>query len=90
MADLIPFTYRQGQSLLHLVDVRCKFFIICLVSMSMMSAHLFSCFLYFLILLFLFKTSGLNIFTTLNAIKYFILLLFFIFIARSLTVKVEI
>ncbi len=90
MADLTPFTYRQGQSLLHLVDVRCKFFIICLVSMSMVSAHLFPCFFYFMILLFFFKKAGLNILATLNGIKYFILLLFFIFIARALTIKGDI
>jgi len=87
MADLIPFSYRHGQSVLHRLDVRCKFFIICLVSMSMVSAHLFPCFLYFLILIFFFKTSGINVFASLNALKYFIILLCFVFIARALTIK---
>lgn len=63
---------------------------ICLISMSMLSAHLSACFFYFLILLFFFNKAGLNIFATLNSIKYFILLLFFIFIARALTVKGDI
>ena len=90
MAYVTPFTYRQGESLLHLLDVRCKFFIICLVSMSMLSAHLPACFFYFLMLLFFFNKAGLNIFATLNSIKYFILLLFFVFIARALTVKGDI
>jgi biotin transport system permease protein len=53
----------------------------------MLSAHLFACFFYFLILLFFFKKSGLNFFATMNSIKYFIVLLFFVFIARALTVK---
>ena len=87
MAYVTPFTYRQGDSLLHLLDVRCKFFIICLVSMSLLSAHLLPCFVYAVILLFFFNKTGLNIFAILNSIKYFILLLFFIFIARALTVE---
>lgn len=90
MAQIIPFAYRQGKSILHKLDVRCKFFIICLVSMSMLSAHLPACFSYFLILLFFFKTSNLNLFATLNSLKYFILLLVFVFAARTLTVEGDI
>lgn len=90
MPDLIPFTYRHGRSILHLLDVRCKFFMICLVSMSMLSAHVFACFFYFLILLFFFKKSGLNFFATMTSIKYFILLLFFVFSARALAVNGDI
>lgn len=87
MAYLTPFTYRKGYSILHLLDVRYKFFIICIVSMSLLSAHLPACFFYFLMLLFFFKKTGLNVFSTLNSIKYFIILLFFIFIARALTIE---
>ena len=84
MAHLMPFTYRQGDSILHRLDVRLKFFIICLVSMSMLSAHLPAGFLYCLILLFFFKIADLKLFALLNSIKYFILLLCFVFIARAL------
>ena len=73
--------------MLHLLDVRCKFLMICLVSMSMLSAQVLACFFYFLVLLFFFKKTGLNIFSTLNSIKYFILFLFFIFAARALSLK---
>ena len=73
--------------MLHLLDVRCKFLMMCLVSMSMLSAQVFACFFYFLVLLFFFKKTGLNIFATLNSIKYFILFLFFIFAARALALK---
>ena len=90
MAQVTPFTYRQGKSILHLLDARCKFFIICLLSMSMLPAHFLACFFYGLILFFFFKNAGLNILSTLNHIKYFILLLFFIFIARALTMKGDI
>lgn len=90
MAYLTPFTYRKGESMLHLLDVRCKFFIICLLSMSMLPAHLLACCFYGLILFFFFKNSDLNVLSTLNHIKCFILLLFFIFLARALTVKGDI
>ncbi len=90
MAYLTPFTYRKGESMLHLLDVRCKFFIICLLSMSMLSAHFLACCFYGLILFFFFKNSGLKMLSTLNHIKYFILLLFFIFAARALIVKGDI
>lgn len=87
MAHLMPFTYRQGESILHRLDARLKFFIVCLISMSMLSAHLLASGVYCLILLFFFKTAGLNLFALLNSIKYFILLLCFVFIARALTVE---
>jgi len=90
MAHLTPFTYRRGESMLHMLDVRSKFFIMCLLSMSILSAHFLSCSLYGVILFFFFKRSGLNISSTLNHIKYFILLLFFIFTARALTVEGDI
>lgn len=76
--------------MLHLLDVRCKFFIICLLSMSMLPAHLLTCCFYGLILFFFFKNAGLKVLSTLNHIKYFILLLFFIFAARALIVKGDI
>ncbi|NOX34405.1 MAG: energy-coupling factor transporter transmembrane protein EcfT [Deltaproteobacteria bacterium] len=87
MASLTPFSFRAGKSALHLLDVRCKFFIICLISMTMLKASLPAGFLYFLILMFLFKKAGLNIFSTLNSIKYFIVLLFFVFAARAFSMK---
>jgi biotin transport system permease protein len=56
----------------------------------MLSANLPVSFAYALILLFFIKKSGLNIFATLKSIKYFLFLLFFVFIARSLTIKGDI
>ena len=81
----MPFTYIHGISFLHMLDARCKFFTICLISISMLSAHLLMCLLYFGILLLFFKTTKLNFFKILNNIKYFLLVLFFVFTARSLT-----
>ncbi len=85
MDKLIPFTYIHGHTLLHMLDARCKFFIISLISVSMLSAHLYICLIYFIILLIFFKKTGLNIFETLNSIKYFLILLFFVFAVRSFT-----
>lgn len=90
MAYVTPFAYRSGESILHQLDVRCKFFIICLVSVSMVSARLPSCFLYCLILLFFLKKAGLNIFAIFKSIKYFFILLFLVFAARALSVKGDI
>jgi energy-coupling factor transporter transmembrane protein EcfT len=90
LAFLTPFSYRWGDSMLHLLDVRCKFFLICLLSMSIVPANLLACFFYGLVLSFFFKNSGLNLFSTLSHIKYFIILLFFIFAVRAFTVKGDI
>ena len=87
MGKLIPFTYIQGNSTLHLLDPRCKFFIICLISIFMISAHLLICILYFLILIVFLKKTGFKIFETLQSIKYFLVLLFFVFAAQSLTIQ---
>jgi len=58
--------------------------------MALLSAHFFACCFYGLILFFFFKNCHLNMVTTLNHIKYFMLLLFFIFLARSLSLKGDI
>ncbi len=87
MAEITPFTYRPGDSSLHLLDTRLKFFITCLVGMAMMPAgFLASCF-YFLILLFFLKKTGLHFFSILKHMKLFLILLFFIFLTRALTTQ---
>ena len=86
MAEITLFTYRPGASILHLLDTRLKFFIICLMGMSMMPAGILSCCFYFFILLFLFKKTGLHFFSILNHIKLFLMLLFFIFLSRAVTI----
>jgi len=85
MNKLISLTYIEGNSFLHLIDARCKFFVICLISICMLCANLFMSLLYLGILIILFKTSGLNFFDIVNNMKYFIILLFFVFAARSMT-----
>ncbi len=89
MDKVIPFTYIHGNSVLHLLDTRCKFFIICIISISMLSADLLSILLYFIIILLFMKTSGLKILKALHGIRYFLVLLFFIFLSRSITTQGE-
>lgn len=90
MASVTPFTYRPGSSILHRLDVRCKFFMICLISMSMLSAHVPAGLFYFILLLFFLKHSGLTFVETLAGLKYFLLLLIFVFLARAFTQKGDI
>lgn len=87
MADLTLFSYHQGDSILHQLDVRCKFFTVCLVSIAMFSARLPMSVIYLLILIVFLKKTGLKIFSTLSRMKYFLMLLFFVFAARALTVS---
>ncbi len=53
----------------------------------MLPAQLPSCMLYFMILLFCLKNSGLNITGILKNLKYFLVLLFFVFAARALATE---
>ncbi len=79
---LIPFAYRPGESALHLLDVRLKFFLICLVSVSMLSANFIPCLMYALLLIFFFNHAQIKIFQLLLSMKIFLLLLGFVFFAR--------
>lgn len=90
MAQLTVFTYRPGLSVLHTVDVRSKFFIVCLVSICLLSAALPGCLVYALILFFFFKQTGLHLWATLKSLQYFLILLSFVFMARALTVNGDI
>ena len=87
MAEITPFTYRPGNSSLHLLDTRVKFFITCLVGMSLLPAGFISACFYFLILLFFFKETSLHFFSMLKHIKFFLVLLFFIFFTRAMAVS---
>ena len=87
MAEITPFTYRPGNSSLHLLDTRVKFFITCLVGMSLLPAGFISSCFYFLILLSFFKKTGLHLFSILKHIKFFLILLFFVFFSRAIAVN---
>ena len=87
MAEITPFAYRPGDSVLHFLDTRLKFFITCLLCLSLLPAGFISCWLYCLILIFFYKKSKLPLFSMLGQIKSFLILLFFVFLSRALTTK---
>ncbi|MFA5904934.1 MAG: energy-coupling factor transporter transmembrane component T [Desulfobacula sp.] len=86
MAEITPFTFRPGDSVLHLLDTRLKFFIISLISMSLLPAGSISSCVYFLILLFFFKKTKLRLFSMLWNMKFFLILIVFVFLARAMTI----
>jgi len=75
--------------MLHMLDARCKFFIISCISISVLSANIIDSLFYFLILLFLFKNAGIKLSWLLKEMKYFFLLLIIVFAARAFIVKGE-
>lgn len=85
MAHLIPFAYHHGNTALHRLDVRLKFFMICLISISLVSARVWPCLVYGLVLGVCLKQSKTNIFQLLRTLKLFLLLLGFVFLTRCLT-----
>jgi energy-coupling factor transporter transmembrane protein EcfT len=87
VAELTPFSFRYGNSMLFKLDVRCKFFAICLVSICILSAKLYSSLAYCIILLILFKKTNLSFFNILRQLKLFFLLLFFIVLSRALVAQ---
>ncbi len=82
MAHLIPFAYHPGRTVLHTLDVRLKFFMICMVSITIVNATLVPCLGYGLILALLFKVAQVNALAILGRMKLFLLLLGFVFLSR--------
>ena len=87
MSQLTPFTYRKGYTLLHGLDVRCKFFLLCLISISLLSATLIPAVFFLVLLIIGFNLSCASMIYTLGQIKYFFILLGFIFMARALSME---
>jgi len=87
MAALNPFFFKPGNSILHCLDTRCKFFLVCMVSLSLLKADFIACFIFLIILIFFLKQIGLRAWETLKHLRYFILFLVFILLARALTIS---
>lgn len=90
MAEITPFTYRPGDSSLHLLDPRLKFFIVSLISVSLVGAGFISTGICFLMLVLFLKKSGLHFFSIWKHMKLFLVLLFFIFLTRAVTTQGDI
>jgi len=82
VAHLIPFAYHPGHTALHTLDVRLKFFVICMVSITIVNAALVPCLGYGLILVLLFKAAQVNGVAILWRMKLFLLLLLLVFLSR--------
>lgn len=86
MATLNPFMFRPGSSSLHCLDPRCKFFLVCMMSLAILNAGFPACFICLVILFFFLKQIRLPMGHTLKHLKYFILLLSLIILARGMAI----
>ncbi len=86
MATLNPFMFRAGNTILHCLDTRCKFFMVCMLSLALLKADFIACFICLGILIFFLKQIRLRVGKTLKHLRYFILFLVFILLARALTI----
>ncbi len=89
MGKLTPFSYKQGNSTFHSLDSRVKFIIMCLVSVAILKALFPALTILSIVLIFSIKTAGINPFKLFRYIKYFLVLLIFVFISRVLTTPGE-
>ncbi len=80
-----PFAYTHGQSLLHRLDVRCKFSLLCLLSMAMLNTGLYGCLVWLGLLALALARAGTHPMAALSQLKWFILFLFLLFLVRALS-----
>ncbi|MFK5953633.1 MAG: energy-coupling factor transporter transmembrane component T [Desulfobacterium sp.] len=79
------FAHHAGVSLLHGLDVRCKLVCISLVSLSLLKARMPALGGLSALLFFMMIHSGLHPWQVVKNLKYFLVLLVFVFISRALT-----
>ncbi|MBF0232514.1 MAG: energy-coupling factor transporter transmembrane protein EcfT [Desulfamplus sp.] len=89
MAKATQFSYRPGNFVLYKLDVRCKIICICLLSIMMTMANFSHLSLISAILLWLLYRSGINFCVLIWELKYFFLILLFVFTIRSLVTPGE-
>ncbi len=85
MARLTPFGYRPGKSILHRLDARLKFFMVCAIGLSMVKAGPVAVAGYSVLACAGFKISRIPVIETCHALRFFFLLLFFVWTARALS-----
>ncbi len=84
-----PFAFRQGFSTLHGLDTRCKIFLVCTLSLTILDAGVSGCFIVLGILVFFSNQAGIKIREVFKQLRYFILFLIFIILVRALTIPGE-
>lgn len=83
MGKLTPFSYRPGNFVLFKLDVRCKFICISMLSIIITMAEFSHLSLLSAILVWLLYRSGLTLLTFFRELKYFFIILFFVFAVRA-------
>ncbi len=85
MDQLTAFTYRPGNSILHTLDVRCKIISLCVLSLSIVKADFISLGIITIIISAMAINAGIRPNMILRDLRYFFILLAFVFTARALT-----
>ena len=85
MAELTAFNFRPGTSFLHELDVRFKLVFLALISLASLKAALLALCVLTFVLIGVIIDIRLPIKVILKELRYFLILLLFVFIARALT-----
>ena len=85
MAELTAFSFRPGASLLHELDVRFKLLYLVMISLASLKAALLALCILTFVLIGLIIDIRLPIKVIIKELRYFFILLLFVFIARTLT-----
>ncbi len=85
MAELTPFSYRPGASVLHLQDVRFKLAFIVIISIASMKAYFISLSVLSFALFSAIFIIHLPLKSILKELRYFFIFLIFVFAARALS-----
>ncbi len=85
MDKLTAFTYRAHHSFLHLLDVRCKLVSLCLLSLSIVNADFTALTIITIVIWGMLCNAGIKPRVIFRDLRYFFVLLLFVFTARALT-----
>ncbi|MBF0228620.1 MAG: energy-coupling factor transporter transmembrane protein EcfT [Desulfamplus sp.] len=85
MGNLTPLSYRYDSFVLFQIDVRCKIICICFLSIVIAKAQFLQLYLITAIFSWLLYRSGFNIRRLIRELKYFFIILIFLFIVRTIT-----
>ncbi len=85
MAALNLFEFKPGQSLVHTLDPRCKFFLICLLSIGLVSAGWMACMVGTIFMLLSLRLIRINPMELVQQLKFFFFFLGVIVLIRGFT-----
>jgi len=83
MAELTALSYYHRESLLHKLDVRFKLIFLILISFAVLKADFMALSLLSFMLLIIIAYIRLPVKSTIKALRYFIILIFLVFLARA-------